>query len=228
MIVNKLNKLFDKQKNRDFFSGFASICIVAVLLLLLFSWKLKEADPPVKAKMEVAPPLDFKELNLDELKVESKSSSSKPSQNKNKSKSKNLTSNKKGGKESKSGGNNKSNDPFGGGNGADVDGFNKDIGDRPDVGDKPDGGGSTKKIERKLITSPSCGPYTARYSSTIVLSLTLNDDGSINYASVSGTCQDSDLKSKVKNCIKKYARYNAKTKDNEVNKASLTIYVKEQ
>ncbi|MFM7299992.1 MAG: hypothetical protein ACKO1R_02510, partial [Crocinitomicaceae bacterium] len=155
--------------NDEHKSGVATAVIIISTLLLLYFWpKIETTKETTQKQVEIAPPLDFKELDLKDLKVENKEGGQSTANNNpnRKTNSRNkLTSNQTGGDETHSGSENKSKNPFGnGGTGDDGNRFGKN--GNGNQGDGPDDSGNGIKggnADRKLINKPSIPQYEINY-----------------------------------------------------------------
>lgn len=226
----KLNEFFREQKNRDVFSGISTTLIVSLFLLLLFAWEIDLNEQEEQAMVEIAPPLDFKELNLNDLKVDANNSGKSSSNNNKNNKTNNpnkIVSNKNGGDESKPGSKNQSNNPFGnGGTGTNGNGFgNGDNG--TGNGDDSRGNSGGPGIERILVRTPSIPKYEINYDCKISLKVYLKDDGTARSVSVvkkETNCNDQSIINDVIAKVKRGILYNNR-KENAIDYAFFTIKI---
>ena len=224
-----MNKEVEKKEKPIFFndyrkSGAATAVIIISTLLLLYFWpKIETTKETTQKQVEIAPPLDFKELNLKDLKVENKEGGQSTANNNpnRKTNSRNkLTSNQTGGDETPSGSERQSDNPFGnGGTGDDGDRFGRN--GNGNHGDGPDdrGNGNTRgNADRKLINQPSIPQYEINYDCQIVLKISLNDNGTvraIKWINKMGkeetNCNDINIINDVMERVKSTIKYNTRT-----------------
>ena len=201
-------------------SGLATAAIIISTLLLLYFWpKIETTKETTQKHVEIAPPLDFKELDLKDLKVENKEGGQSTANNNpnRKTNSRNkLTSSQTGGDETPSGSERQSDNPFGnGGTGDDGDRFGRN--GNGNQGDGPDdrGNGNTGgNADRKLINTPSIPQYEINYDCKISLKVTLNDDGSCRTVTVikrESNCNDINIINDVIARVKRTIKYNMRT-----------------
>jgi hypothetical protein len=216
-----MNKEVEKKEKPIFFnderkSGAATAVIIISTLLLLYFWpKIETTKETTQKQVEIAPPLDFKELDLKDLKVENKEGGQSTANNNpnRKTNSRNkLTSNHTGGDETPSGSERQSDNPFcNGGKGDNGDRFSRDgSGDPVDDPGKVPGGNA----ERKLINQPSIPKYDTDKDLKITLKVTLNDDGSCRTVTVikrESNCNDYNIINDVIARVKRTIKYNMRT-----------------
>lgn len=201
-------------------SGAATAVIIISTLLLLYFWpEIKTTKEIPQKQVEIAPPLDFKELDLKDLKVEQKEGGQSTANNNpnNKTNSRNkLTSNQKGGDETPSGSERQSDNPFGdGGTGDDGDRFGRNGNGNNGEGPDDRGNGTTGgTADRKLLNPPAIPQYEINYDCKISLKVSLNDDGSCRSVTVikrESNCNDITIINDVVARVKRTIRYSLKT-----------------
>jgi hypothetical protein len=217
-----MNKEVEKKEKPIFFnderkSGAATTVIIIATLLLLYFWpKIETTKETTQKQVEIAPPLDFKELNLKDLKVENKEgeqSTANNNPNRKTNSPNKLSSNQPGGDETPSGSKNQTNN-F---NGLNDDGKRMGDNGNGNQGDGPDdrGNGNTGgNADRKLINKPSIPQYEINYDCKISLKVTLNDDGSCRTVTVikrESNCNDINIVNDVIARVKRTIKYNMRT-----------------
>ena len=226
----KVNDLMKPQKNRDYFSAGSTVLILSLLFLLLFSWTFDLEEKKEQAAVEIAPPLDFQELNLSDLKVDASQSGSSTANDNPNRKTNNpnkIVSNKTGGDETQTGSKNQSNNPFGnGGTGDTGNGFG-DGGTGSGEGDDPRGNGGGKGIARILISTPSIPQYEINYDCKISLKISLNEQGratGVQVVKKETNCNSQTIIKDVIDRVKRTILYNKKL-ENALDYAFFTIKI---
>lgn len=227
---SKVHVFLKSQKNRDYFSGGSTVIILSLLFFLLFSWTFELEEKEEQAMVEIAPPLDFQELNLNDLKVDASKSGSSTANNSPNRKTNNpnkLVSNKTGGDETQSGSQKPSNNPFGnGGTGDNGNGFGNSGTGNGDGNDSRGNGGGTG-IARILLQTPSIPQYEINYDCKISLKISLDDQGKATYIQVvkrETNCNSQTILKDVIERVKRSIIYN-KRLENAVDYAFFTIKI---
>jgi len=201
-------------------SGIATAVIIISTLLLLYYWpKIETTKETPQKQVLIAPPLDFEELDLKELKVENKEggqSTANNSPNRKTNSRNKLTSNQTGGDETPSGSKRQSDNPFvNGGTGDDGDRFGRNgNGNQGDGPDDREIGNTSGDTDRKLLNKPNIPQYEINYDCKISLKVILNDDGSCRIAKVikrESNCNDINIVNDVIARVKRTIKYNMRT-----------------
>ncbi|MBM3455793.1 MAG: hypothetical protein FJX80_11685 [Bacteroidetes bacterium] len=199
-------------------SGVATAVIIISTLFLVYLWpKIETTKENPQKQVVIVPPLDFKELDLKDLKVENKEGGQSTASNNlnRKTNSRNkLTSKQTGGDETPSGSQSQSGSNF---DGLDDDGERMGNNGKGNQGDGPDdrGTGNTSgDTDRKLLYKPNIPQYEINYDCKISLKVILNDDGSCRNAKVvkrESNCNDINIINDVIARVKRTIKYNMRT-----------------